>query len=146
MRLALVSALLTFVILCVFAIVIGSLTISRVREDFNHRVVSDAERLANGVTWKLSPQGHLDLVPLDGLVKISETSAIRIFALSGSLVGEYPSQAPSLGPLHVLSRDETVTQQAGDFVVVETRRPAREPEPRTGRPALPAVRAAHRFD
>jgi signal transduction histidine kinase len=123
MRLALVSALLTFVILCVFAIVIGSLTISRVREDFNHRVVSDAERLANGVTWKLSPQGHLDLVPLDGLVKISETSAIRIFALSGSLVGEYPSQVPSLGPLHVLSRDETVTQQAGDFVVVETRVP-----------------------
>ncbi len=66
MRLALVSALLTFVILCVFAIVIGSLTVLAIREDFNHVSSPTRSGSRNGVTWKLSPQGHLDLVPLDG--------------------------------------------------------------------------------
>ena len=38
MRLAGVSALLTFVILCAFAVAIGSLTVHRIRSDFNREV------------------------------------------------------------------------------------------------------------
>ena len=38
MRLAGVSALLTFVILCAFAVAIGSLTVHRIRSDFNRQV------------------------------------------------------------------------------------------------------------
>ena len=37
-RLALASALLTFVILCGFALVVGSLTVHRIRSDFNSEV------------------------------------------------------------------------------------------------------------
>ena len=45
MRLAGVSALLTFVILCAFAVAIGSLTVHRIRNDFNTQVNNAAERL-----------------------------------------------------------------------------------------------------
>ena len=41
MRLAGVSALLTFVILCAFAVAIGSLTVHRIRADFNNQVNED---------------------------------------------------------------------------------------------------------
>ena len=45
MRLAGVSALLTFVILCAFALAIGSLTVHRIRSDFNRQVLDTAEQL-----------------------------------------------------------------------------------------------------
>ncbi len=44
-RLAGVSALLTFVILCAFAIAIGSLTVHRIRADFNREVPDAAIQL-----------------------------------------------------------------------------------------------------
>jgi len=120
MRLAAVSALLTFVILCVFAIAIGSLTVTRVREDFNHRVTSEAVQLANGVTWKVTERGQLDLVPLLPLARVAETSAIRVYTLSGTLLATLPEHAPSLGPLRNLTRGETLSQEVGGYRVVET--------------------------
>src|SRR5262249_58361510 len=44
-RLAGASALLTFVILCAFALAIGSLTVHRIRSDFNREVTNTATQL-----------------------------------------------------------------------------------------------------
>ena len=44
-RLAGVSALLTFVILCAFAVAVGSLTVHRIRADFNRQVLDTANQL-----------------------------------------------------------------------------------------------------
>ncbi len=45
-RLAGVSALLTFTILCAFALVVGSLTVHRIRTNFNREVAVSADNLA----------------------------------------------------------------------------------------------------
>src|SRR5580658_2651214 len=45
-RLAGVSALLTFVILCGFAVAVGSLTVHRIRSDFNREVTGTSVELA----------------------------------------------------------------------------------------------------
>ncbi len=52
-RLAGVSALLTFVILCVFAVAIGSLTVHRVRSDFDRQVSDTAEQLRSQLSIKI---------------------------------------------------------------------------------------------
>ena len=41
LRLAGVSALLTFVILCAFALAIGWITVHRIRADFNRQVIEE---------------------------------------------------------------------------------------------------------
>ena len=46
-RLAGVSALLTFVILCGFAVAVGSLTVHRIRSDFNRQVAETAVAAAH---------------------------------------------------------------------------------------------------
>ena len=55
MRLAGVSALLTFVILCAFAVAIGSFTVHRVRSDFNRQVTDTANQLASQLNIKVGP-------------------------------------------------------------------------------------------
>ena len=46
-RLALISAALTFLILCAFALVIGQLTVSRVRSDFRNETKNAAAELGD---------------------------------------------------------------------------------------------------
>ena len=55
MRLAGVSALLTFVILCAFALAIGSLTVHRIRADFNRQVGDTAKQLPSQLSIKVDP-------------------------------------------------------------------------------------------
>ncbi len=59
-RLAGTSALLTLVILCVFALVIGTLTASRIRSDFNHETQLSASKLRDRVRSRLNvtPDNH----------------------------------------------------------------------------------------
>jgi two-component system, OmpR family, sensor kinase len=52
-RLAGTSALLTLVILCVFAVAIGTLTASRIRSDFNHQTQLQASNLRDTVRRKV---------------------------------------------------------------------------------------------
>ncbi len=54
-RLAAVSALLTFVILCAFAVAIGSLTVHRIRSDFNHDVSETAKQLPSELKVRGEP-------------------------------------------------------------------------------------------
>jgi len=54
-RLSAVSALLTFVILCAFAVAIGSLTVHRIRTDFNRSVSDAASEIAREVHIVYNP-------------------------------------------------------------------------------------------
>jgi signal transduction histidine kinase len=99
-RLAGVSALLTFVILCAFALTIGWITVHRIRADFNRQVNDTAD--------KLRSQLHISLVagvarriaiepPLSAFASPSEHAVIRIFTIGGRVITQQPAQAPSLG-------------------------------------------------
>jgi signal transduction histidine kinase len=88
------------VILCAFAIAIGSLTVHRIRSDFNRQVESTARQLplrlkatvdTTAGTYRITP-------PLEDVASASERSVIKILALEGRVLEQYPHNAPSLGP------------------------------------------------
>src|SRR5437588_790941 len=56
-RLAAVSALLTFVILCAFALAIGWITVHRIRADFNRQVVDRANEVRSQLTITVGVPG-----------------------------------------------------------------------------------------
>ena len=96
------SALLTFVILCAFAGVIGSLTVHRVRQDFNREVLEKAERLPSAlnieVVFSSSGQEHLVITPnLGYFTAPSEHASIRVFGIDRSVLAESPSGSPWFG-------------------------------------------------
>jgi two-component system, OmpR family, sensor kinase len=100
-RLAGVSALLTFVILCAFAVGIGSFTVHRVRSDFNRQVTDTANQLASQLDIKVAQTSTHRAVtiepPLAAYAAPSDHAEVRIFTLGGTVVAEEPSKALSLG-------------------------------------------------
>jgi two-component system OmpR family sensor kinase len=99
-RLAGVSALLTFVILCGFAIAIGSLTVHRIRDDFNREVQETAEQLPSQLDIRVNAAFQIVAIqpPLSDFASAPDHAAIKIFTLGGAAVAEEPKHAPSLGP------------------------------------------------
>jgi len=94
-RLASVSALLTFVILCAFAVAIGSLTVHRIRNDFNRQVQDTAIQLPSElhITWvpfTIEPQ-------LSDFASAENHAVIRIMTLAGKVVAQSPAGTPPLG-------------------------------------------------
>lgn len=128
MRLAGVSALLTFVILCAFAIAIGSLTLHRIRADFNRQVQDTAIQLPseltiNAVPFRIEPR-------LSDFASKENHSVIRILSLGGRVLAQSPASATPLGPpqltartvrgYRVLSRPGVVTQngeRVGEVII-----------------------------
>jgi two-component system, OmpR family, sensor kinase len=102
MRLAGVSALLTFVILCAFAVAIGSLTVHRIRADFNRQVNDTAMALPSELNINVDPvSGRLTSIqpPLADLAAAPNHAAIKLFTLGGLLVAQQPAENPPvLGP------------------------------------------------
>jgi signal transduction histidine kinase len=99
-RLAGVSALLTFTILCAFAIAIGSLTVRRIRSDFYRGVESTAQQLPSELNISVNPQTYrieAPEPPLADLVEPEQQAAIRVLTLGGATVEQAPSGAPNLG-------------------------------------------------
>jgi two-component system, OmpR family, sensor kinase len=97
LRLAGVSALLTFVILCAFALAIGSLTVHRIRADFNHDVSETAKYLPSELDVRADPL-HDSLRISPALRDIATPgSVIRILYESGRVLEQYPEKAPSFG-------------------------------------------------
>jgi signal transduction histidine kinase len=94
-RLAGVSALLTFVILCAFAVAIGSLTVHRIRNDFNREVTDTAKQLPSEMTVTVDP---LVINPGLKFLTTEEHAVIKVLALPGNVVEQYPVKAPSFGP------------------------------------------------
>jgi two-component system OmpR family sensor kinase len=109
-RLAGVSALLTFVILCAFAVAIGSLTVHRVRSDFNRQVADNASELSREITIKLNPaEPSRTLVitpPLADFANTGNHAVIRILTRFGEgVISESPKGVVSLGPPRAAARN-----------------------------------------
>ena len=90
-------------ILCAFAGVIGSLTVHRIRQDFNREVLEKAERLPSElnieVVFTSNGDEHLVITPgLGYFTAPSEHAVIRIFGLDHSVLAESPSSSPWFGP------------------------------------------------
>lgn len=99
-RLAGVSALLTFVILCAFAAVVGSLTVHRIRSDFNRQVAQTAQQLSTQLNVYIDPSDYHVVgiqPPLNELPGVPEHSVIRLFTIDGTLIAQTPTDAPALG-------------------------------------------------
>jgi two-component system, OmpR family, sensor kinase len=98
LRLAGVSALLTFTILCSFALVVGGLTVRRIRSDFNHQVEQTAQQLSAQLNVYIDPITHavVGIQPaLDDLPGVPEHSAIKLYTIDGALIAQTPaSHAP----------------------------------------------------
>jgi two-component system, OmpR family, sensor kinase len=75
-RLAGTTALLTFAILCTFALVVGELTQSRIRSDFEHDVAAGADDLRDRVTIRIE----------DGKLVKPTQSTLDLYAGSGHAV------------------------------------------------------------
>ena len=96
-RLAGVSALLTFTILCAFAIAIGSLTVRRIRSDFNREVESTAQQLPAQLNIKVNPQTYrIEAIepPLADLVSPSRPRS-RVLTLGGARSNRPPRARPT---------------------------------------------------
>jgi signal transduction histidine kinase len=96
-RLAGVSALLTFVILCAFAVAIGSLTVHRIRNDFNKEVADTANQLPSQLKITFNPvNGAFAFAPLQYLAS-GDNAVIRIMSIAGAVEEQYPPHAPAFG-------------------------------------------------
>jgi signal transduction histidine kinase len=91
-RLAGVSALLTFVILCAFAVAIGSLTVHRIRSDFNRQVAETARELPTHLAIRINP---LQVASLSDFT--ANGAVVKVMTLGQHLIAEEPSGAPSFG-------------------------------------------------
>jgi signal transduction histidine kinase len=103
-RLAGVSALLTFTILCAFALVVGSLTVHRIRTNFDREVAVSGDNLAGllhpEVTGSYIEGFKLRLSSPTDLNRLAESddAVIRIMSESGKVL-ESTGHAPELGLL-----------------------------------------------
>jgi len=132
-RLAGVSALLTFVILCAFAVAVGSLTVHRIRADFNRQVLDTADQLPSQLRINEAPLRIEP--PLSDFATNADHAVIRVYTLGGTVIGQWPKKAPAFGTPHeaarsvggyrVLSRLGFVTQngEVVGRVVIQYARP-----------------------
>ena len=95
-RLAVVSALLTFVILCGFALVVGSLTVRRIRSDFNRDVAVTAGNLAGLLRVEVTASDTLRVEPNLEQYAAPDHAVIRILYPAGNVL-QSTSKAPNLG-------------------------------------------------
>ncbi|HTB49486.1 MAG TPA: HAMP domain-containing sensor histidine kinase [Solirubrobacteraceae bacterium] len=101
-RLAGVSALLTFTILCAFALVVGSLTVHRIRSNFNREVAAATTNFASflqvSVTGNQAEGFTLHVVNPSDLNQFASSghAAIRILSISGGVLAS-SAGAPNFG-------------------------------------------------
>jgi signal transduction histidine kinase len=97
-RLAVVSAALTFVILAGFAVVIGQVTASRVRSDFNNQVAAAVDDLSDRFSFHVIDNGSG--LGLDGpdlnLYAASTGAVIRVLQRDGRML-DHTTRAPNFG-------------------------------------------------
>jgi two-component system OmpR family sensor kinase len=101
-RLAGVSALLTFIILCVFALIVGSLTVHRIRADFDREVSASSAELAGllqiNVTGNAFHGYTITVHPDLNEYAAPDHAAIKVLAPIGEAVIAHTAHAPYLGP------------------------------------------------
>jgi two-component system OmpR family sensor kinase len=96
-RLAGVSALLTFVILCGFAVAVGSLTVRRIRSDFNTQVANAAARLPSVLQITATPESIKIEPALSDFASDADHAALKVLTVDGKVVEQAPRNAPSFG-------------------------------------------------
>ena len=80
-------------ILLAFAVAIGSLTVHRIRSDFNRQVYDTAKELPNQVRITIDP---LRIVtPLEDFT--ANHAVVKVLSIDGRVIGQQPREAPSLG-------------------------------------------------
>jgi two-component system OmpR family sensor kinase len=87
-RLALLSAGLTLVILSGFAVVIGQVTSSRVRSDFNNEEAAAVDDLSDRIRFEVTPDGPTLVRPDLDEYAASNKAVIRIAQTSGHILRE----------------------------------------------------------
>jgi two-component system, OmpR family, sensor kinase len=95
-RLAAVSAILTLVILVVFALVVGRLTSNRLQSNFN----DELRDTTNGIAVQLQITGGNAVSPDPREMTAAGAAAIRVVTANGSVVRQTIG-APHLGPPHI---------------------------------------------
>jgi two-component system, OmpR family, sensor kinase len=95
-RLALITAALTFAILCAFAIVVGQLTASKVRSDFNNENVAAAGELTDQLQIG-GRDGDLFISPALDTFAALNNAVIRIIDVNEGTVVATTRGAPDLG-------------------------------------------------
>ncbi len=133
-RLAVVSAALTFVILCAFALVVGSLTVHRIRADFNREVTASADALYGllqiGVTGTYSEGFTVSVRPNLDEFAAPDNASIRVLTPSGTVIA-HTNGAPNLTPARGATVDgyrvESIVKPlpppSGGNVIIEYARP-----------------------
>jgi signal transduction histidine kinase len=153
-RLALASALLTFVILCGFALVVGSLTVHRIRSDFNTEVAASADDLSSLLHISVidtSEGRRLVVSPKIDAYPAPEHAVIRVILSTSASVIENTPHAPELDPpdgritgleggvnvdgYRVESRAEGPLSTGG-YVVIQYARPLSDVQPTIARVEL----------
>lgn len=115
-RLALISAALTFLVLCGFSLVYGQLTADRIRSDFASDTAQAASRLDQRLTLVRDREGRFAVKPSLDLYAAPNNAAIRLFWANREPVpGGETRGAPELGP-----PDETGSREYQGYLV-ETR-------------------------
>jgi signal transduction histidine kinase len=89
------------VILCAFAIAIGSFMIHRVRSDFNRQVTETANELPTQLNIKIATAGTKRAVTITPALAAyaapADHAIVRIFTLGGTIIAQEPNKGPSLG-------------------------------------------------
>ncbi len=84
-RLAGISALLTFVILCGFAYVIGELTARRIGSDFTNQMIATTDRIVSKLTVRVDPRTlQVTTKPLLSDYAAPDRAIIRVLSQSGT--------------------------------------------------------------
>ncbi|MFM8761823.1 MAG: ATP-binding protein [Solirubrobacterales bacterium] len=97
-RLALISAALTFLVLCSFSLVYGQLTADRIRSDFASDTAEAASRLDQRLTLVRESDGRFVIEPSLDLYAAPNNAAIRLFWANREPVpGGATRDAPQLG-------------------------------------------------
>ncbi len=142
-RLAVVSALLTFVILCGFALVVGSLTVRRIRSDFNREVAVTATNLAELLRIEVTAADTLRVRPNLERTAAPDHAVIRILYPEGNVL-ERTRGAPNFGVSSEADVDgyrvHTVPVEleapTGGVVLVQYGRPLHDVQPTIARVEL----------
>jgi two-component system OmpR family sensor kinase len=98
-RLAGGSALLTFVILCGFAVVVGTLTTQRIRRDFDTSISRAADDLASRVTLTSDKNGNVRCDPPLDAYATTEHAVIRLIRDNGQVLCQTTGAPPLAPPL-----------------------------------------------
>ncbi len=96
-RLALISSALTFLILCGFALVIGQLTVNKVRANFDNATANAASQLSQRLRIVVQSTNSISISPDIDLYAASNDAEIRLFNGNKVLV-KTTKGSPDFGP------------------------------------------------